>query len=689
MASHDNPATLGDDRVMPAGRATRTTATLGAALAVAAGMSGLVLHLAFPDPEFADGVTDWWGMGVVAVLAFGITGGWLARSRPRHPLGWLFLGLGLFSGTSLVCTEYGLRTLADGGPLAEWSLWLANWLWVPGLVPIASVVPLLVPDGRLPSSRWRPALWLGGAAAAAAAVTFAVQPYSATTPGLVAAGLSNPTEVDAISAPWVGALLTMVTVAGAAVGVTGLVLRWRRARGVERQQLKWVLVGVAAALLLFALGFVLGPTFSALAMAPLPLAVVVAALRHGLADVDVVISRSLVYVSLSGLVLALYLALVWVLGTVLGGLWRDNDVAPVLATAVVALSVLPLRDRLQRRVNRLVHGEEEEPYAVLGRLGDRLAAAGTPEDLEEHVLPVVTAQVARTLHAESVELVLRDGLVSSHGVDGAVGAGSETVVVPLVSAGEDLGALTVSRAGGFDDRAREVLDRLASQVAVAAHTVLLARETREGRDAAVRAREEERRRLRRDLHDGVGPSLAALALQVETARTLTDHDPEAAGRILDRLSPRLNDVVTEVRAMVNELRPPMLDELGLAAAIRELGDRFSTATTTADVEVASLPELPAAVEVAAYHIAREATANAVRHARASRVHVSLCVENDADDTLVRVQVRDDGTGLPGELRPGVGLASMENRARELGGRLLVETGAGGTTVTALIPGGNS
>jgi two-component system NarL family sensor kinase len=659
----------------------RTVATLGAALAVAVGVSGLVLHVAFPAPPYAEGVTDWWGMGVVATLSFGPTGGWLARVRPAHPLGWLLLALGLLSGASLVATEYGLRALAEGGPFAESALWWGNWVWVPGLVPIASVVPLLVPDGRLPSPRWRGALVLGCASAAAAALTFAVQPYSATTPGLTDAGLSNPVEADWLTGAEIGALLTLVTVAGVVVAVAGLVLRWRAARGTERQQLKWVLLGVGAAMLLFALGFVVGPTASALAMAPLPVAVAVAALRHGLADVDVVISRSLLYVVLSGLVLALYLTLVWLLGSVLGGLWLDNRVAPVLATAVVALSVLPLRDRVQRRVNRLVHGEEEEPYAVLGRLGDRLAAATTPDELERGVLPVVTEQVARSLRAESVVLTLSDGLVASHG--GPVTDGrAEALTVRLVYAGEDLGALAVTRTGGFDTRAEHVLARLASQVAVAAHTVLLARETQRARGLAVHAREEERRRMRRDLHDGVGPSLAALALQVETARSLTDRDPEAAGRILDTLAPRLNGVVTEVRAMVNELRPPMLDELGLGAALRELGDRFTTATTEAHVDVDPLPELPAAVEVAAYHIAREATANAVRHAHASRVDVRLAVEDD----LVRLEVRDDGSGMTGTLRPGVGLASMEGRARELGGRLLVSTGSSGTTVTALLPG---
>ncbi|MDR7362063.1 sensor histidine kinase [Nocardioides marmoribigeumensis] len=662
---------------------TRLLPAAGAAAGVAAGVLGLVLHLGFADPPHAAGVTDWWPMGVVACLAFGPTGGWLASRRPEHPLGWLFLLLGLLEGVSLVATDYGLRALEHRWALAEAALWVGNWIWVLGLVPIASVVPLLVPDGHLPSRRWRPAFVLGCAAAVAAALGFAVQPYDATTPGLTDAGLTNPAHVAWLAGPVVGALLTTVTLVGVVLAVAGLVLRWRGSSGTERQQLKWVLVGVGAAVILFALGFALGPVVSALAMAPLPLAVVVAALRHGLGDVDVVISRSLVYVTLSGLVLVLYLALVSLLGTALGGLSSESTVVPLLSTAAVALGVLPLRDRLQRGVNRLVHGEEEEPYAVLGRLGDRLAAASTPESIEQEVLPVVTEQVARSLRAQSVVLRLSEGLVASHGFE--VDNRTPTLTVPLVHAGEDLGSLAVHRVGGFDARAVRVLDHLASQVAVAARTVQLARESQRSRELAVLAREEERRRLRRDLHDGVGPSLAALALQVETARSLTGHDPEAAGRILDTLGPRLNGVVGEVRAMVNELRPPLLDELGLEAALRELVDRVTTATTRADLVVQSLPELPAAVEVAAYHIAREATANAVRHARASRVELRLGVA----DGMVQVEVRDDGSGLSPDRRSGVGLGSMRTRARELGGELLVDSSSRGTTVTAFLPGVSS
>jgi len=280
------------------------------------------------------------------------------------------------------------------------------------------------------------------------------------------------------------------------------------------------------------------------------------------------------------------------------------------------------------------------------------------------------------LRAQQATIVLRDGLVTSYGEGTGIG-----MTVELEYAGEHFGRLTVTRSTEFDGHEVRALDRLAAQAAVAAHTVLLAREAQRAREAVVVAREEERRRLRRDLHDGIGPSLAALALHVETARDIAADDPEAAQKLLDRLVPRLNASVADVRALVHELRPPMLDELGLAAAVRELGDRLSTGTTRVRVSADEIAGLPAAVEVAAYHIAGEATGNAVRHAGAGTVAVRVC---DADE-CVRIEVADDGRGLPDRPRVGVGTASMRERAEELGGQLQIESGPFGTTVTALLP----
>jgi signal transduction histidine kinase len=461
------------------------------------------------------------------------------------------------------------------------------------------------------------------------------------------------------------------------VAFASLVIRWRRSADVERQQLKWVALGYVATLVLFALArfmpLELAGVVAGLAMLPLPLAIGVAVLRHGLWEVDLVISRGLVYGLLSAVVVAVYATTVWLLGDLLGA----TTGAPILATTLIALLALPLRSLLQRHVNRWVHGDVEEPYAVLARLGDRLASAAAPEELTERVLPSVVEQVARSLRAGEAALALRDGTVTSYGGSGA----GEPLTVPLVYAGQRLGDLTVRRPTGFDEGAVSALDRLAAQAAVAAHTVLLAREAQRAREAIVLAREEERRRLRRDLHDGVGPSLAALALHAETARHLAAEDPAAATRLLDRLVPRLNAAVADVRALVHELRPPMLDELGLASAVAALADRLSTDSTRVVLDEEPLPELPAAVEVAAYHIAGEAAGNAVRHAAATTVRVGLRAAGDQ----LELTVTDDGRGLPTGLRPGLGSTTMRERAEELGGHLQLRTGPSGTTVVATLP----
>ena len=648
------------------------------ALTVTLAAAGGAWHVANRDLPSGAGISDWWAMGLVGALSFGLTGGWLARVRPSHPLGWLFLGLGLVSSLSLFATEYGLASLTTGRPGAAAALWLGNWLWVAAIVPVASVLPLLLPDGRVLSPAWRPALVLGVVATAAGVLSFAVAPYEATTPALADLGLVNPAESDVVSDPAVSALTTLLVLGGAVVGVTGLVVRWRR-RADERQQLAWVVLGIGAAIGLFALGFWLGPAVSALAMVPLPVAVVVAVLRHGLVDVDVALSRSVLYAALTACLVALYVAVVGVAGWLLSGTAGESRAATVVATALVALAVEPLHRRLRRQVNRLVHGDPEDPYAVLARLGERLAAATVPDELADRVLPSVVEQVARSLRADRAVLLLADGSRTAYGDDGV--DAEHALAVDLRYAGRPLGRLTVERSVPFTATTREALDRLAGQAAVAAHTVLVARENQRAREAVVLAREEERRRLRRDLHDGVGPSLAALALQVETARDIAGEDPRAATVLLDRLAARMNATVSDVRALVHELRPPTLDELGLGPAVRELGDRLSSPATQVETQVEALAELPAAVEVAAYHIAGEAIGNAVRHAGATTVRVRLA---EADDHLA-MEVVDDGRGIPEDVRPGVGTSSMRERVAELGGHLDVVSGPAGTRVTALLP----
>jgi two-component system, NarL family, sensor kinase len=644
-------------------------------LAVLTGLVGALLHAVnasagrVVEPSF-------WLMGVAAALAYGAAA-LVLRASPNRALRLVLGGVGLMQGVALVATEWSLA--APGLQATGWMVWLGSWAWAPAYVAIVTVLPLLLPEGTLPSRRWRRAMWLAGAGVVLVAGSWALTPYDLQDFPEPLAAWTNPVGVATLASPPWPMLLGAVPVAAVGVAVASLVVRWRRAEAVERQQLKWVLLGVGTTILLLGLGR-LAPVDAAgavvgLAMLPLPAAIVVAALRHGLWDVDVVISRTLVYVVLAVVVATGYVAAVSGLGDLLGG----GTTAQVLAAVAVALLVLPLHTWLQHGVNRVVHGGAEEPLTVLARTGARLGAATSPDELTDRVLPSVVEQLSRSLRARGVELELRDGAVTRSGNNAPDRAAA--FEVPLAYAGESVGRLTVWRPGGFGWAEQRVVEDLAHQAAVAAHTVLMAREARRAREATVLAREEERRRLRRDLHDGVGPALAALALHVETARDLAADDSAAAGALLDRLVPRINATVADVRAVVHDLRPPMVDELGLAGAVREMATAMSTSRTRVRSEVAELGDLPAAVEVAAFRIAGEAVTNAVRHSGASLVDVQLV----RVDGALRLEVRDDGSGRERSAPEGLGTGSMAGRAEELGGWVETRTGSRGTSVVAVLP----
>jgi len=651
---------------------------LAGALAALGGLAGAAFHAVNAsagrtvEPSF-------WLMQVTAAVGYGLLALVLrGQATPALPVTVAAIGLG--ATTSLLASEW-----AWADPGATWMVWLGSWSWAPGYIAIIAVLPMLLPDGTLVSPRWRPAAWLGVAAVVASAVTWALWPYEDQDFPEVFGGATNPVGLEIVSDPLLSAAVDVLLVAAVLAAAASVVVRWRRSSGVERQQLKWVLLGVLATLVCVVLARLLpmpvGEAVAAVAMLPLPVAIGVAVLRHGLWDVEVVFSRTLVYALVATVAVGLYVGMVAAVGTVVED--QPGRVS-LVAVAVLAPLLLPLHGALQRRVNRWVHGDEEEPWQELARLGERLGSVADPDEMVHRVLPDVLGRVRRALRAGTVVLRLADGSELTDG-DRATGLAASrdrarSVTIPLAYAGEQLGTLEVAREGGFGASERDLLDRWAAQAAVAVHTVLLAREARRSRELVVVTREEERRRLRRDLHDGVGPSLAALALQVETARDLAVDDPDAAAGLLSTLAPRINAVVADVRSLVHELRPPTLDELGLAGATRELAARLS-GPARVDVEADPFGPLPAAVDVAAYRIAGEAVTNAVRHSGARRVRVRLTCEPDA---LV-VQVADDGTGLAEDHLPGVGLGSMRQRSEELGGSLEVHSSSAGTTVTARLP----
>ena len=631
-------------------------------LAVGAGVIGAVLHVV--NITAGRGVEpSFWLLSALGALAYGGVGAVLAR-RSRVPRIPLVLGaIGLGQGLALVCREYALLGAV---PLDQLALWLGSWLWAPSYIASAALLPLLLPDGFLPSRRWRPALALSIVALAAQAVNWALLPYDLQDVPLVVRDLTNPVGLLVAASPAVLGTITLLTVAAVALALASVAVRWRASSGDRRQQLKWLLVGGAATVVVFALGFLIpqpvGEYVAALGALPIPLACGIAALRHRLWDVDLVVSVGLRYTMLSAVIIAVYAAVVALLGASTG--------APVVATVVVAVVLLPLHSLLQRWTNRLVFGEPDDPVTALARLGERLEATSDPADVADRLLPEVAARVSSLLQSPYAAIRSADGAVVEHG-----DRPDDVDRVPLRYGGAEVGVLELTPRARSRAEGRR-LDQLARQAAVAVHSVLLTREARRSRQLVVAAREEERRRLRWDLHDGVGPAIAGLALQAETARDLVADDPVAATAILDRLVPRLNGAVADVRAIVHELRPPTLDELGLAGAVRELATRFAVRGRRVDADVSELGELPAAVDLAAYWIISEALANTARHSDARTIRVAV----RRDGRWLRLEVADDGTGIDADAPAGVGLASMRARAEEVNGHCTIGPAADGSGV---------
>jgi len=326
-------------------------------------------------------------------------------------------------------------------------------------------------------------------------------------------------------------------------------------------------------------------------------------------------------------------------------------------------------------VNRLMYGDRDAPYAAMSRLARLVADTVTPGAL----LPVVAQAVAHGLRVPYVAIEPIGGPPVLYGR-----LRGEPHRIPLEHQGVEVGALVLGpRAPGarFSTADRRLLHDVAHQVAAAISAVRLTTDLQHSRERLVLAREEERRRLRRDLHDGLGSTLAGLTLYAGNARNAVRVNPAAAEAWLAQLEDGIRAVVKDVRQIVYDMRPPALDDLGLVGALRQVATSLPIQQCTVTAEPHELPGLPAAVEVAAYRIASEAMLNAARHASATHCAVRIVV----GDTLT-VEVVDDGNGLPEHYRAGVGLLGIQERAAELGGRCEVGPGPdAGTLVRATLP----
>jgi signal transduction histidine kinase len=604
---------------------------------------------------FDDALQGFVVSNIVIGVSFGLCGVLIAWHRPSSPLGWMYAAGGLCQTLSALAAP--LAVVLDDRGAATWMLRLDvtvfQWAW-PINIAMIPISLLLLPDGRLASPRWRPVAIVVAATAPLFVLESGLWPES--PPGLPGAyGTLTQSTYDSLA--WLWAVSEVRLVLSVVVGLVCLVVRYRGGSETVRRQLLW-LVAAAAVIVVAVTPFALvsGTPIAVLFTIPLlPAAVATAVLRYQLVDIRLVIARGLAYGLLSALVLIAYAGLVVVL----------SDVASAL---LVALLALPLRGRLQVAVDRLLYGERGNPLEVASRVG-RSLGVGLSQTLEE---------MRAALRLPYVGVVVDGREIASGGV-----AKGPSVSLPLEG-----GTLVVglrsgeTRLGPADER---VLGLLSGPLSTAVHASVLLEELQRSRERLVAAGAQERRRLRRELHDGLGPLLTGVGLSADTAANLAGGAPD------DALQQRLSEVrsgtrsaIQEVRRIVDGLGSPALDELGLVEALRIRADQLHHRTDgqplRSTVDATELPPLPPAVEQAVYRIATEALTNVVRHSRASSALVRLC----HDDAGLHCEVLDDG-GSSSPWTAGVGIAGMRQRAAELGGTCEVGGGAQGGYVRVCVP----
>lgn len=702
-------------RKRPPSGSARVAVSLGV---LSLALAGCELVLSFLNRGTAVPGTDapgWVGwLYLVTLSAIATVGAVIASRRPRNPLGWLFIALAINELVATAGIEYGtyvLFTSPGAGPAGDALVWVGQWQVALSL-GIFALVLLLYPDGHLPSPRWRPLAVAGGVVVAAAAVAAALQPGPMEAPGVPP--IPNPFGVEAaagVLAPLVDLLFALV-LAFLLAGVCSLILRFRRTAGDERQQVKWLLFPAAVEVGSFSLAHVLHLAFGTgvhalnwpvlfgiVAGAGVPVGAAFGILRYRLLDIDLIIRRSLVYGGLWVVITVAYVGAAAAFGIAAGG--RLPLEVAILVTILTTLAFQPFRSRLDRLVGRWVFGERPTQFQVLTEFGQTLEHADDPADLSVQLADTVR----RALDLRWARVLLDLGEPSAHRLEpaGAAGVGLHDdvvaqVTVPLVHSGEELGVIECGpkREGEFSERDHEVLVALARQAALGIGNARLAsqlaasldeirRQAEElvvSRARIVRAQDVERRRLERDIHDGVQQELVSLMAKLRLARNQLDRG-ELSDAALAELQAEARQTLDDLRELTHGIHPPVLTDRGLVAAIEArtarlpLGVRIEADAALRQVRFSS------DVEAAAYFSCSEALANVLKHARATHAVVRLAVVGGR----LQVDVEDDGVGFDPSVAHGMGLSAMRDRLEALGGTLRVRSGPGeGCILVAELPG---
>jgi signal transduction histidine kinase len=655
------------------------------ALAFAAALSAIV-GVVVTGTSFASARDSFMISNWVIGVSCAACGGLIAWQRPRNPLGWLLLGAGVAQTGTPAVTPWLIDALQKGGPVhALATVYSASWPWSVSLfIPLAL---LYFPDGRLPGRPWILAVIVAAVNGPLQVLLFsadadplpAVHDLGQVAPGQAGSWLAIP-FLSGNSGLQLGSDLALGFTLLA--GVLGLAIRYRRGTEQARRQLLWLLLAATITTLVIGSMRLPGPVedtgfpiILTAVVALIPIAMTIAVLRYQLLDIRLVWARTVTYLVLTALVAATYLGLVELADRLLRP-WIGIG-GSLFATLVVAVCFNPVRIRLQRLVDSRLYGGRADPIRAASSVTAQLAGAGQPAD----VLPAV----CHALRLPYAELSDAAGVIGAHGT-----RPERTESIALTHAGEPLGELKVGVRSGesrLSPADRMVLELMAVPIGVALRAQALSQAVQASRREIVAAREEERRRLRRDLHDGLGPMLTGLGFRADAVVNLAA-DPDRVRSLGTDIRTGIDDAIADVRRLIYRLQPSALDGVGLVEAISRhavlLDRRVDGGPLLVTVRTGEppLPELPAAVEVAAYRIVMEALTNVARHSRATRAEVSICSPAAGQLALT---VSDDGPASDGSWVPGIGLGSMLERVAELGGTLQAEPTAAGGRVHACLP----
>jgi signal transduction histidine kinase len=652
-------------------------------------------------------------------LPFSIVGALIISRRPQNPIGWLLCTSGLstvIDGFAKNYAFYALFAAAGALPAAGFGAWIHSWIWLVGGLVLVGPLPLLFPDGSLPSARWRWVLWFAAGGIGLSALLLALGQNA-----IADYGLNNPVGVIPVGSQAGRDLAITVMCVTIPLSAIAVVRRFRRADGEQREQIKWfatavalmvtVLIGTELTVPLTGVQPYRIPLLNLLvatALALLPISIGVAVLKYRLYDIDVVINKSLVYGTLAVFITAVYVAIVVGVGTLIGSGGQPNLALSIVATAIVAVAFQPVRERVQRIANRLVYGKRASPYEVLAQFSDRVASVFASEE----VLARMARVVAEGTGAARADVWIRVGTdiapAASWPENGeapksvaltgqllpAIAGASR--VVPVRHQGELLGALSINKAAGepLTPVEEKLLSDLAAQAGLVLRNVRLtaelqarlyeisqqASELRASRQRIVAAQDAERRRLERNIHDGAQQNLVALTVKLRLAATAAKRNPERARRAVSELEQETDAALQTLCDLARGIYPPVLRDQGLAAALEAQASRMDLPV---EITVNRVGRYSADAEAAAYFSCLEALQNVAKHADAKSVQLTL---EQADGDL-QFTVLDDGKGFdPVATIGGSGLQNMADRIEALGGRFEISAQPGyGTAVSGRIP----